>query len=113
MKNSNHKLDSARKLLDIPRDATAEDIKRKYRELAKVWYPDINTDEDAHVKMQEIKTACAFIMKEEFGILDPWNEYDRWWRQYGDDPLWGNYSSEKEEHSEQPGRQKKLPGEKI
>jgi len=30
-------------------------------------------------------------MKEEFGILDPWDDYNRWWwRQYDNDPIWGN-----------------------
>jgi hypothetical protein len=41
-------------------------------------------------------------MKEEFGILDPWDEYGRWWwRQYGNDPIWGSYFPEDENNSEQ------------
>jgi len=40
------------------------------------------------------------LMKEEFGILDFWEDYNRWWwRQYGNDPLWGNYYPD-----EEPGR---------
>lgn len=45
--------------------------------------------------MQAINEAYAFLMKEEFGILDPWDDYNRWWwRQYGNDPIWGNYYPE-------------------
>jgi len=109
MKNRNYKVDNARTLLGISKHATAEDTKTKYRELAKIWHPDINSHEEAHIKMQEINKAYALLMKEEFGILDPWDEYDRWWwRQYGNDPIWGNYFPEDEEKSEKPGKQKKF-----
>ena len=113
MKNRNHKVDHARKILGLPRNATAEDTKEKYRELAKIWHPDINPDENAHIKMQDINTAYAFLMKEEYGILDIWEEYDKWWwQQYGNDPIWGSYSSEDEENAERPHQQKNLPSGK-
>jgi DnaJ-class molecular chaperone len=102
MKNRNYKVDNARILLGISKDAKAEDAKKKYRELAKIWHPDISSNEEAHIKMQDINKAYALLMKEEFGILDPWDEYDRWWwRQYGNDPIWGNYFPEDENNSEQ------------
>lgn len=106
MKNRKYNVDNARKILGISSQATAEDAKKKYHELAKIWHPDINSGEEAHITMQKINKAYALLMKKEFGILDPWEDYDRWWwRQYGNDPIWGNYLSEDEEHSEKPGKQ--------
>lgn len=91
----NRDVDSAKKLLGIPRNGTAEDVKKHYRELAKIWHPDVNKEKDAHINMQAINEAYAFLMKEDFGILDPWDDYNRWWwRQYGNDPIWGNYYPE-------------------
>jgi DnaJ-class molecular chaperone len=113
MKNRHFKVDSARKILGISRHATAADAGKRYRELAKIWHPDVSSSEEAHDKMQEINKAYALLMKDEFGILDPWDEYDRWWwRQYGNDFIWGSYSSEDEKNTERPKRERKLPGGK-
>jgi DnaJ-class molecular chaperone len=112
MRNRNYKIDNARKLLGVSKDATAEDAKKRYRELAKIWHPDINSNEEAHIKMQDINKSYALLMKEEFGILDPWEEYDRWWwRQYGNDPIWGNYFPE--DNSEKPMKTKKMNRKKL
>lgn len=109
MENRNLKVERARKILGISRHATAEDAKIKYRELAKMWHPDVNPDQEAHIKMQDINKAYTFLMKEEFGVRDPWTEFDRWWwRQYGNDPLWGKYVPEDEEDSGTPVEQKKF-----
>ncbi len=93
--NRNSKIDAARSLLDISRQDGPEEAKKQYREMAKIWHPDINKTEEAHARMQEINEAFALLMKEEFGILDWWEDYNRWWwRQYGNDPIWGNYYPE-------------------
>jgi len=113
IKNRNYKVDHARKLLGISGQATAEDARKKYRELAKRFHPDVNPGEEAHVRMQELNEAYALLMKEEFGILDPWEEYDRWWwRQYGNDPIWGSYFPEEGAQGEPPRRPKNRLGEK-
>lgn len=104
--NRNRKIDQARKILGMKAKDGAEDAKKLYREMAKIWHPDVNQSEEAHAKMQEINEAFALLMKEEFGVLDFWEDYNRWWwRQYGNDPIWGNYYPEEE--SENPGRGKK------
>lgn len=98
--NRNRMIDEARKTLGLSDRDGAEETKKRYRELAKVWHPDVNTDGEAHARMQEINRAFTALMKEEFGILDFWEDYNRWWwRQYGNDPLWGNYYPD-----EEPGR---------
>ena len=95
IKNRNVKVDRARKALGIGRDATAEDARKRYRELAKQWHPDVNRGEEAHGRMQELNESYDFLMKEEFGVLDPWDEYDRWWwRQFGNDHIWGTHFPE-------------------
>jgi DnaJ-class molecular chaperone len=107
IKNRNYKVDHARKLLGIAGHATVDDARKKYRELAKIWHPDVNSDEEAPIRMQDLNAAYALLMKEEFGILDPWEEYDRWWwRQYGNDHIWGSYFPEDEEQGRQRNRLK-------
>jgi len=104
--NRNFEIDSARQLLGISHQGTIEEAKKKYRELAKTWHPDINKTEEAHIKMQAINKSYALSMKEEFGILDPWEEVNRWWwRRFGNDPIWGNYFPE--ETSEKNPRERK------
>jgi len=86
--NRNRKIDKARKILGMGTKDGVEDAKKLYREMAKVWHPDVNQSEEAHAKMQEINEAFALLMKEEFGVLDFWEDYNRWWwRQYGNDPI--------------------------
>lgn len=105
--NRNFDVDSARRLLGMSRQGTADDARKKYRDLAKTWHPDINKSKKAHAKMQAINKAYALLMKEEFGILDFWEDYNRWWwRQYGNDPIWGNYYPE--ESFENPKKKKKV-----
>ena len=107
IRNRNYKIGRARKLLGLGRDATAEEARKNYRELAKRWHPDVNPGEEAHARMQELNEAYAFLMKEEFGVLDPWDEYDRWWwRQFGNDHIWGRHFPE-EGRGETPPRRPK------
>ena len=111
MENRILKVDKAKKILGLSGQATAEDVKAKYRELAKIWHPDINPGQEAHRKMLDINKAYAFLMKEEFGVLDPWTEFDKWWwRQYGNDPIWGRYSPEDEQASKKTAAPNLLAG---
>jgi DnaJ-class molecular chaperone len=113
IKNRNYKVDRARKALGISRQATAEEARKQYRELAKRWHPDVNPGEEAHGRMQALNEAYALVMKEDFGILDPWDEYDRWWwRQFGNDHIWGNHFPEDEERGTPQRKQKNRLEEK-
>ena len=49
-------------LLAIPMDATPEDIKRAYRDLARQYHPDMNPDAEATSKMQAINQAYDHIL---------------------------------------------------
>ena len=96
----NQKISDARKILGIPKSATEQEVRRAYRDLVKKWHPDTNKTKEAKNKMQEINHAFEIIMKEQFNVIDPWEDYGKWWlKQYGNDPIWGNYVSEEDKIS--------------
>lgn len=49
------------RLLEIPRDATANDIKKAYRNLARELHPDVNTKKDAAEKFKAVGEAYAVL----------------------------------------------------
>jgi len=48
-------------ILGIPRDASAEDIKRAFRQLAHQYHPDLNPDPQAEDRMREINEAYEVL----------------------------------------------------
>lgn len=55
-------MDDPYQLLGVPRDASAEDIRRAYRGLAKRWHPDTNPDKpDAVERFKVIGAAHALL----------------------------------------------------
>lgn len=53
------------KIFGLSKTATKEEIKRRYRELAKKYHPDINHSPDATAKMQEIQEAYYILSDDE------------------------------------------------
>ena len=51
--------------LGIPKDASANDIKKAYRNLAKKYHPDVNHGEGAEEKFKEISEAYEVLADEE------------------------------------------------
>ena len=47
--------------LGVPRDASAEDIRRAYRKLARKYHPDVNKDPDAEDRFKEISEAYEVL----------------------------------------------------
>jgi curved DNA-binding protein len=47
--------------LGVPRGATAEEIKRAYRKLARKYHPDVSREPDAGERMKEINEAYAVL----------------------------------------------------
>jgi len=45
------------KILDVPRDATQDDIKRAYRRLARKYHPDVSKETDAEARFKEVNEA--------------------------------------------------------
>jgi molecular chaperone DnaJ len=49
------------KILGVSRDASADDIKKAYRKLARRYHPDVNDSEDAHERFKEIGRAFQVL----------------------------------------------------
>ncbi|MBI2650888.1 molecular chaperone DnaJ [Candidatus Woesearchaeota archaeon] len=53
------------KMLGVQRNATKEEIKRAYKDLAKKYHPDLNKSPDAAEKFKEINEAAAVLADDE------------------------------------------------
>ena len=51
-------------VLGVEKTATADEIKKAYRKLAKKYHPDLNRDRDTTEKFQEINSAFEFLTEE-------------------------------------------------
>ncbi|MGG6263079.1 DnaJ C-terminal domain-containing protein [Leptolyngbya sp. AN03gr2] len=71
-------------ILEVARDATADEIKTAYRRLVRQYHPDINKDPDAENQIRELNQAYKVL-------FDPISrqQYD----QYGDSRNIGNFST--------------------
>lgn len=47
--------------LGVPRDATAEDIKKSFRKLARKYHPDVSKEKDADARMKDVNEAYAVL----------------------------------------------------
>lgn len=47
--------------LGVPRDATAEDLKKAFRKLARKYHPDVSKEADAEQRMREVNEAYAVL----------------------------------------------------
>ena len=51
------------KILDVPKNATQDEIKKAYRKLARKMHPDLNpNDKDAQKKFQQINEANEVLV---------------------------------------------------
>lgn len=86
----------AQKMLGLGERASLQEIKERYRELARQHHPDAGGEESE--AMQKINAAYAMLLsyvedyrfsfaEEEFYEQQP---EERLRQQFGDDPLWGN-----------------------
>jgi len=48
-------------ILGVNRDASADDIKKSYRKLARKYHPDVSKEKDAEQKMQDVNEAYAVL----------------------------------------------------
>ncbi|MFT3980837.1 MAG: J domain-containing protein [Ferruginibacter sp.] len=83
------------KILGVDRNASADDIKKAYRKLARTMHPDLNpNDKDAHKKFQQVNEANEVLS-------DP--EKRKKYDQYGKD--WKHAEQFEQQKQQQQGRQ--------
>jgi preprotein translocase subunit Sec63 len=98
----------ARKVLELDEFATVKEIKNQYRTLLKEWHPDLCRENDAIRKQKtiEIINAYRIIMGycEQYSFSFSKEEIKKyispeelWAKQYGKDPIWGNYEDDEKE----------------
>ncbi len=63
--------------LGVPRDASADDIKKAFRKLARKYHPDVSKEPDAETRMKEVNEAHAVLSDPEKRAA-----YDRLGRDY-------------------------------
>jgi curved DNA-binding protein len=52
-------------IMGVPRDATADDIKRSYRKLARKYHPDVSKEPDAEARFKEVGEAYEVLKDSE------------------------------------------------
>ena len=69
-------------ILGISKDATADDIKKAYRKLARKYHPDLNPgDKQAETKFKEINEAQEVLSDPE--KRSKYDQYGQYWQQVG------------------------------
>lgn len=69
-------------LLGVSKTATADDIKRAYRKLARKYHPDLNPgDKDAETKFKEVTEAYEVLSDEE--KRQKYDQFGKYWKQAG------------------------------
>lgn len=65
-------------ILGVPRDATAEDIKKAFRKLARKFHPDVSKEKDAEARMKDVNEAHSVLSDPEKRAA--YDQLGRGWR---------------------------------
>lgn len=89
-------------ILGIAETASINEIRSRYRTLAKEWHPDVsgNDPNTTHNTMVRLNEAYEVLMNyclhypisfrpEDLRKVPGYEPMDRWMERYGDDPIWG------------------------
>jgi preprotein translocase subunit Sec63 len=98
----------ARIILELNEFATVKEIKNRYRALLKKWHPDLCGENEDIRKEKTIEIIHAYrtIMHycEQYRFSFSREEIDKyispeelWTKQFGKDPIWGNYQDDEKE----------------
>ena len=79
------------KLLDLPRSASADEIKRAYRKLARRFHPDVSKEKHAEARFKEVQEAYAVLKDpEKRAAYDQLGADFRGGQQFRPPPDWGH-----------------------
>ncbi len=101
-----NKINEARKILELPEEATFAEIKKNYRNLIRKWHPDrCKKDQEICKEMTAkivaaYRTITAFCDRYRFSFskdeVDNYQTDQEWWAsRFGNDPLWGKVAEDK------------------
>ncbi|MDX1517962.1 MAG: DnaJ C-terminal domain-containing protein [Woeseiaceae bacterium] len=77
-------------ILGVARDASADEIKRAYRRLARKYHPDVSKESDAEARFKEMKEAYDVLRDpEKRAAYDRYGEQWRAGAEYQPPPEWG------------------------
>lgn len=86
------------KILEIPADATAEEIHRSYRLLAKQYHPDVNDSRGAEKQFKELNEAYQVLShplkRKKYDLLYTyavWKDYRKYGTSASRNPSWEQY----------------------
>ena len=95
----------ALQILGLYESATLKDIKNNYKNLLKAWHPDLHKENEEICKEKTIEIIDAYriimdycdnykfsFSKEEIEKYMSPEEF--WVKQFGKDPIWGNYQDD-------------------
>jgi curved DNA-binding protein len=81
-------------ILGVQRDASAADIKKAYRKLARKYHPDVSKEPDAEERFKEVSEAYETLQDSEkraaydrLGSHSPGRDFEPppdWWKQFGE-----------------------------
>src|SRR5690242_9119699 len=71
------------KILGVEKSASAQDVKKAFRRLARQYHPDVNSDTDATAKFKEINEAYEVL-----GDPDKRKKYDEYGAHYKEYEQW-------------------------
>ncbi len=92
------------KILDVARDATASEIKRAYRKLARKYHPDVNASPEADAKFKEAGEAYEALKDpEKRAAYDQLDQFTRSGREGGFQPPPGWHEAYQFSDSSHPG----------
>ncbi|MCF6290347.1 MAG: DnaJ domain-containing protein [Desulfobacterales bacterium] len=99
-KNTYAEITRARKLLELPEQATLDEIRTSYRKLIRKWHPDQCQEErqrclevsarlnDAYALIIAYCAGYRFSFTEE-AVNKHLSDEEWWLNRFGNDPLWG------------------------
>ncbi|MGY6741572.1 MAG: DnaJ domain-containing protein [Cecembia sp.] len=84
------------KVLEIERNASADDIKKAYKKLARKYHPDLNpNDKEAENKFKQVNEANELLSDPE--KRKKYNQYGQDWKHAGEFERGGNTNSGQED----------------